>query len=701
MKKILIFILFLAIFTYNLLAALGWEKPEIVSYNQFDNQYPSVFETKGITFVVWTTYKQGIPSIYYNYKDTIWQQPELVTQFKKNKIVVPKIILKDNSLYVFLSDENNKIQVYYKQFPSNENFKNIILNPNEDFSDLPHPYSDNNQIFLFYQEWKNREEIHINYFPKLEIQDQEKISKSLIKIKKTELGSFFPLIQFDQNNIFVLWVDRYGDNNLRKDSAFFKTSDDLGQDWSEEYKLTGEDEDVQFPVFLVNEKKINLIYKTIQSNKTLLMLKQYELKNKKMILTQPLDFNFSDYYDLKLNFFNDRYYLFWYTTYKNNSDIYFSESEDFIRWETPIKITDGIRNNRRINILTQNDFSLVYESGSKNNSFIYYQKKDVFCPRPVISFSTHASNQWSYENTGIIQWNIAQDVSGIKSFCFVLDNNPGTVPEIENVPGEIFSYRFNNLNNGIHYFHIRAVDRANNYSETTHYKIKINTTPLEPPQIFSSTHEEFIPSENKSPLFFWRVQDNRPVKGFSYLMTQDDNKIPLNTINIQKTNLAFQNLANGVWYFKIRACDSLNRWSETSTFTVSLEDMMIASKMTFSEEAQSTYSYIVNEGDILSAVLRKLFQIDNEYEWRDYERAIGKFNYIQNLDFLKPGDILMFPIILAKPKDTLEDLAQHIYGDKSKVDRFVIIDKSIRVLETGDKIIVKDKYFLATGKIPQ
>ena len=131
--------------------------------------------------------------------------------------------------------------------------------------------------------------------------------------------------------------------------------------------------------------------------------------------------------------------------------------------------------------------------------------------------------------------------------------------------------------------------------------------------------------------------------------------------------------------------------------------MIIATKIPrkiIAEENKSRHSYIVKPGDVLSDIINKILKIQNKHEWREYEKSIGRFNYLQNLDFLKPGDIIMFPIIIAKPDDTIEKISRDIYGTEAQKKKIVIIGEDRDVLSEGDRILIKDKYFLKTGKIP-
>lgn len=627
----------------------------------------------------------------------------MVSQLNKYKIVSPSIIFKDNKIYVFISDENNIIQLYYKNFNSNEKFSKITLSPNELFSVLPIPKIFNNNLYLFYQKFINDKIIKIKYYKNIDIQQPVLNPFELTTLNQATFGNFFPEIIFNQDTLYSLWINRYGENNERNDSVYMKTSPDLGQTWSKDYIFSEPPEDVKFPCFTLTNNKIYLSYidasinsSTINSN---FIVKIFDANNYTLLDSKKLNPQLLNYYNLKVTYFNSKFYLFWYSIKNGKSTIYSMHSDDFINWEQPQEITKTGLNNRKFMVINNPKLALIYEGQNNNKSVIYYQEKITECPEPILYSSTHRSNEWSYNNTVVFNWKEPIDTSNIRAFCYLFDNIPDSIPDIECLSPTTTSKKFENIANGIYYFHLRAVDIEGNISPTAHYKIMINNNPPEPPKITCKTHQEFIPNDNDSPVFSWETPDKRPIKGFSFIFNQNKDQAPENKINITKNKIQFNHIKEGLWYFKIMTCDLLNRWSDYSTYTILVEKIIIASKIP--ENVQSRYSYIVQEGDVLSTIINRVLDIKNDiFEWREYEKPVGKFNYIQNLDFLKPGDIVMFPIIIAQPSDTLETISKNVYGEPSQTNKIVIVGKEEKNLEAGDRIILKDKYFLATGDIP-
>ncbi len=98
-----------------------------------------------------------------------------------------------------------------------------------------------------------------------------------------------------------------------------------------------------------------------------------------------------------------------------------------------------------------------------------------------------------------------------------------------------------------------------------------NITPKAPlgVNIFSDTHP-FQSSwyNNNNPVLSWEKDDK--VEGFSYVLDNMPNTIPENIINTTDTTKAFEKLADGLWYFHIKASKS-KVWGTTGTFLIRID----------------------------------------------------------------------------------------------------------------------------------
>lgn len=93
---------------------------------------------------------------------------------------------------------------------------------------------------------------------------------------------------------------------------------------------------------------------------------------------------------------------------------------------------------------------------------------------PSISSPTHPDqDKWYKETSASLEWSGAGS-----NFSYVLDQNPDTEAD-QNSEGSTKSKTFDNLPDGIHYFHVRVLGSNGAWSGTAHYRLQIDKTPPE------------------------------------------------------------------------------------------------------------------------------------------------------------------------------------------------------------------------------
>ncbi len=698
MKRLFHIILFLlVVYNNNLSAYSGWQKNTAVSFLTGNNKYPDIIVSGSKMYTCWITYKKNIPYIYYSvYENKRWSKPLNVAEIKKFKILYPSVNIFNNTAYIAYSDIENKLNIVkirdkdisHTKF---SNIKNILM---------PQLKIINNKLYVFYERNINAEMFNINY---AEIGGLTNKESTFISKLSTRHGFFFPKIKAYNGEIYTLWINRMGKGNNRYDKLLLKSNNNtLVESHGVKY-LSADKEDVIYADFYIKNNKLFTAYIKKQIIKSelayTLQFKIFSLDDFQVINKSETNLTLNNYYKVQVNFFKGKFYLFFYRYKNNRADIYYSTSENFLSWEKPLKITQKGRKNRNFKVVltSEKNLGILYEKEYKNKSVIFFKNKDNICEPPIVYSTTHKSNKWSYYKKVILKWKAKFDDSGIKGYSYIIDNNINTVPDVINLSAGKKSLVYIVPSNGIYYFHIRAVDNVGNWSSTAAYKFMVNSDVPDAPIISSPTHKEFIPSDNLSPVFKWDMKDNREIRGYSYLLTQNEDDVPNSRINIRAKIKKYKNISPGVWYFKIKACDFLGRWTDYSSFTINIEKILIASGV--SEDVKSRYTYTVGNGETLVSIINKVLQLTNSLEYRNYIKGVANFNYLQNYDYLKPGDKIMFPIILARPGDTKKKIAKSLFGDEAYSGLVVIIDKPNEKIVAGDKIIVKDRYFLETGDV--
>jgi hypothetical protein len=150
-------------------------------------------------------------------------------------------------------------------------------------------------------------------------------------------------------------------------------------------------------------------------------------------------------------------------------------------------------------------------SGSRFFNIIRPQPTPTATPTPTpkplpnaveVSSTTHTNpDQWYQSNTVILNWKKDVDVVG---FSYLLDASPDTIPG-EEINGTIDTITYDQVPDGINYFHIRAKNSVG-WGPTTHFAIRIDSTPPNP---FTPT---LIQKEDGTYKLYFSTHDNTESK---------------------------------------------------------------------------------------------------------------------------------------------------------------------------------------------
>jgi hypothetical protein len=101
---------------------------------------------------------------------------------------------------------------------------------------------------------------------------------------------------------------------------------------------------------------------------------------------------------------------------------------------------------------------------------------------PAVSSSTHPTQTVWYRNaTPAFAWNVTTTVAG---YSWVMDAAASTTPDqVTDGDGSVTSWQAPTQPSGDRYFHIAAVDSANQWSPTTHYRAKVDVQPPTTPSV--------------------------------------------------------------------------------------------------------------------------------------------------------------------------------------------------------------------------
>jgi len=152
------------------------------------------------------------------------------------------------------------------------------------------------------------------------------------------------------------------------------------------------------------------------------------------------------------------------------------------------------------------------------------------------------------------------------------------------------SYHDTGLTNGvIYYYVVTAVDTEGN--ETDHSREVsatpfADTTPPPAPTITSPTHpdqDEWY--DNNDPTFNWTEPDDPSgIAGYSFVLDQTADTIPDETIDTTERTKSYTDVADGIWYFHIRAQDGAGNWGPASHYRIKIRTVFPTAEITFPED---------------------------------------------------------------------------------------------------------------------
>lgn len=120
--------------------------------------------------------------------------------------------------------------------------------------------------------------------------------------------------------------------------------------------------------------------------------------------------------------------------------------------------------------------------------------------KPIITSLTHPDeNKWYSNNNVLLKWNLTNDITQIK---IGLSKNSDDKPDIL-VDYPFTSKEYKNLEDGIWYFHLQFKNNKG-WSEVSHYKLQIDSTPPEPPEIKFIDGKE---TRNPNPVILFNTTD--------------------------------------------------------------------------------------------------------------------------------------------------------------------------------------------------
>ncbi len=143
----------------------------------------------------------------------------------------------------------------------------------------------------------------------------------------------------------------------------------------------------------------------------------------------------------------------------------------------------------------------------------------------------------------------------------------------EHVTSKEGSAVYEDVADGIWYFHVRTVDDSGNWGETAHYMVKIDASAPEAPVVSSPTHvSQDMEYQNNDPRFVWTMSDLSGIAGYSYTVDTEPATMPNEQIDSTVSEMDYTDMQPGEYYFHVRGQNNAGLWSEPTHFHFVIAD---------------------------------------------------------------------------------------------------------------------------------
>jgi hypothetical protein len=420
-------------------------------------------------------------------------------------------------------------------------------------------YDDRNVLHLFFH---GSEGDTVNLFH-AESEDGVvfKTTGSLLRLTSNMRGAFFPSIVVSGKHLFMVWQ---GKEENFTDQLFFMKSTNYGRSWSIKKRITSSAGNNVAPFMMINNNTLYVVYQNNDDKNWAVKMirgvdRGWSWDEKPMTVSTTV----ANCYSPSAGSAGDDVMVLWYDTRAGGSRIYarkFSPREKAFQQE--MEISEARYPSRNPDVVSMGRRCIVFW---EERNVIMAKQTDSYVEAPAVFSETNPEGKWSRLPYAVIRWRPPKDESGIVGYATLLNEIPDFNPTVVNLKPNMTEDRIaENLSDGVSYYHIRAVDGAQNFSRTIHYKLQLALNPLPGPVVVSPSHPQGKPTGSGSPAFTWTMDEMERVKGFVYALSYNAIKMP-DTFTTEPA-IQFDNLEMGNYFFSVAAVDKTNQLSRVTTY---------------------------------------------------------------------------------------------------------------------------------------
>jgi hypothetical protein len=189
---------------------------------------------------------------------------------------------------------------------------------------------------------------------------------------------------------------------------------------------------------------------------------------------------------------------------------------------------------------------------------------------PTVASSTHPLTTAVYPSrTGTFSWTAPTDGSGAASYAVSVDQSATTLPGTGTVQtGTTFNAAV--ASDGTWYLHVRARDRAGNWSASAaHFPFQVDASLALRPAVTSTSHPDQS-AAYRTTAFTAAWETTASAAGYSYAVDTSATTVP-DTVSDGTTASYGTTKAEGTWYLHVRAVDAAGTWGPTAHYRFTVD----------------------------------------------------------------------------------------------------------------------------------
>ncbi|MCK5674949.1 MAG: SpoIIE family protein phosphatase [Spirochaetales bacterium] len=650
-----------------------WENPEILSSRNV--WFPLTASSSNLSVIMWQEFNkgsgdQGLISISLMVKDggNAWNLYEEVLgpfPFIGDKVSVSSLVVDNNgSIYISIANSETGILIY-SSIDAGNSF-NLLGSPGGGDVSTVSPklfITDQGKFILFVTQPLAGNPNSFNQESSLGITYS-------VSENGQSWSKYLPLVSsFDLSNVYLPYhvsnrgvehvVFQASPSNSRFYQLYYISSRDSGRTWSSPSWITDVSKDVNRSVDFDNQR----VFLTESSSEIYISWERKLGNGQASAYYGKLDI-----VDKNLSSFEHITGTGISTNPVNNPQIYLEQGNPVALWYNNIGqvVLAGKDNNEWLGIdipgqtggglsnfcrflVSENEMNIIWQSDTGGDSGLTILMPDKTAPDITISpvnFRTAALSQDIFT----VSWDLPSDSSGIEGFSYSLDRNQNGV-----APQRIMLRRRDDRLNsfivdtdGEWYAHVRAVDYAGNWSNTSSSRFIRDTTPPGKVSFLDLDLDEsgFLLSNTGS--LKWSPPVGEIAAGYSYriqYLADSDYEGSLLDFNILDTpgrsisgdlNFNLYNQDNGLWSFTVNSFDAVGNRGKPETIYLRMNKYVPVTYITSLTANQDDLGIITMDilgrgftvgGEISTIILDRDKQEPYDYI---YEPETGYFNVVSD-----------------------------------------------------------------------